>query len=113
MATIKNQLHQAQVINNCPECYNAEGLEFTFSQIVNENIFFSQPQPLLEETLLCKTCKNDIYPVSWTDDIERVHAYHEKIAMSKKQGFKLKTPAYVFIAVDVLLLCAILYYTLK
>lgn len=113
MATTKNQLHQAQVMNNCPECYNAEGLEFTFFQTIHENLFFSKPEHRLEETLHCHTCENTIYPVSWTDDIERVHTYHEKIALENKQHFSLKPAAYVFIALDVLLLCGILFYFLK
>lgn len=113
MATIKNILHQSKITNNCPECYNADGLEFIFSQEVNENLFMVQPKDVLIESLHCHTCHTDIYPVSWTDDIERVYNYHRKLAEGKKQSFSLKTWAYAFIAIDVLIVCGIVYYALR
>jgi len=113
MATIKNRLHQSKITNNCPECYNADGLEFIFSQEVNDNFFMVQPKDALIVSLHCDTCNTDIYPVSYTDDIELVYDYQRKLAEGKKQKFSLKTWAYIFIAFDVLIVGGIIYYTLQ
>ncbi len=57
-----------------------EGLELTFKQKVIESKFYKSitfTSQIKHETF-CKTCNTDIYPVQWTDDIERVFEYQKK-----------------------------------
>jgi len=103
-------LHTAKVNNNCPECYSTEGLEFIFSQEEVENKLYSKANKEVIETLHCQTCAQDIYPVNWTQDIERVYDYHRKLAKPKNTGIKLKPLAYLLILIDALIIAAIIYY---
>ncbi|TDI74922.1 MAG: hypothetical protein E2O87_02825 [Bacteroidetes bacterium] len=103
-------LHKAQVNNNCPECYSAEGLEFIFSQEEVQNKLYSKANKEVIEILHCHTCDQDIYPVKWTEDIEQVYDYHRKLAKPKNSGIKLKPLAYLLILTDALIITAIIYY---
>jgi len=103
-------LHKAQVNNNCPECYSAEGLEFIFSQEEVQNKLYSKANKEVIEILHCHTCDQDIYPVKWTEDIEQVFDYHRKLAKPKNSGIKLKPLAYLLILIDALIITAIIYY---
>ncbi|MEL6809944.1 MAG: hypothetical protein AAFP76_01265 [Bacteroidota bacterium] len=106
----KHILHKAQVNNNCPECYSTEGLEFTFSQEEVDHKLYSKAGKEIIETLHCNTCQQTIYPVNWTEDIERVYDYHRKLAQPKGTGLKLKPLAYILILIDALILAALIYY---
>jgi len=103
-------LHTAKINNNCPECYSTDGLEFIFSQEEVENKLYSKANKEVVETLHCQTCDQDIYPVNWTQDIERVYDYHRKVAKPKSSGIKLKPLAYLLILTDALIIAWIIYY---
>jgi hypothetical protein len=103
-------LHTAKINNNCPECYSTDGLEFIFSQEEVENKLYSKANKEVIEILHCQTCDQDIYPVNWTLDIERVYDYHRKVAKPKSSGIKLKPLAYLLILTDALIIAAIIYY---
>ncbi len=103
-------LHTAKINNNCPECYSTDGLEFIFSQEEVENKLYSKANKEVVEILHCQTCDQDIYPVNWTQDIERVYDYHRKVAEPKNSGIKLKPLAYLLILTDALIIAWIIYY---
>lgn len=105
-----HQLHEAKVNNNCPECFSTEGLKFTFSQEEVENKFYSKANSEITTTLTCKTCHEIIYPVNWTEDIERVHNYQKKLAKPRSSVLKLKPIAYFLILLDALLIGWAIYY---
>lgn len=105
-----HQLHEAKVNNNCPECFSTEGLKFTFSQIEIENKFYSKAQKEITETLECENCNQIIYPVNWSEDIERVYNYHKKLAKPRSTALQLKPLAYIFILIDALLIGWAIYY---
>jgi uncharacterized protein with PIN domain len=105
-----HQLHEAKVNNNCPECFSTEGLEFAFSQEEVENKLYSKANNEITATLTCETCHQIIYPVNWTEDIERVHNYQKKMAKPKPTGIKLKPLAYLLILIDALIVGWIIYY---
>lgn len=95
--------------NNCPECYSTEGLTLTFKQKFKENAFYKSITNDIVEELSCKNCDTKIYPVSWTDDIDRIVAYQKKAFIPKKASLKLKRLAWiVLIAIDVIVLGLIL-----
>lgn len=90
MKTKTNLLHAARLNNNCPECYGTEGLEFEFSQTEKENLFFKKFSSKIESKLYCHTCKVEIYPIRWTEDIERVYEYNLKLAQANIESSKTK-----------------------
>ncbi|NND62825.1 MAG: hypothetical protein HKN48_06480 [Flavobacteriaceae bacterium] len=110
MSIQKYVLHSARINNNCPECYSTEGLEFTFEQENFENRFYSKAKKEVIETLYCHNCKQQVFPVSWTEDIERVHQYHSKLAKPKSSMIKLKPLAYILILFDVITIAVIIYF---
>ncbi|PKA82686.1 hypothetical protein ATE92_0822 [Ulvibacter sp. MAR_2010_11] len=97
-------LHRARLTNNCPECFATDGLEITFSQEEHDTKYYTKASPSIAETLYCHTCKTTIYPVSWTDDIERVYQYNKKLVVEKKAGIRLKMLTYILIAVVITLI---------
>lgn len=105
-----HQLHEASVNNNCPECYSTKGLKFTFFQEEVENKFYSKAKSEITETLVCENCHQNIYPVNWTEDIERVFQYQKKLAKPRSTVLKLKPIAYLLILLDALLIGWAIYY---
>ncbi|MEZ4779809.1 MAG: hypothetical protein R2786_10550 [Flavobacteriaceae bacterium] len=110
MTTKKQLLHSAKITNNCPECFSIEGLEFSFLQEEKENKLYSKANPIIEEILYCHHCNHTIYPVNWTQDIERVYAYHKKLAKPKNPSFKLKPLAFIIILADIIALGVLIYF---
>lgn len=105
-----HKLHSAKVSNNCPECYSTNGLEFTFSQEEVGNKLYSYIKKGIDEELICKNCQQIIYPVNWTEDIERVHAYNKKLAKPLGRGFRLTQLGWVLVITDALIFIALVYY---
>ena len=103
-------IHTARLNNNCPTCYATDGLELTFTQQKNENKFFEKAEKEISSNLYCHTCSNTIFPVNWTEDIERVHEYHTKLATPLPTATKLKPLLYGIIILDALLVGALIYY---
>jgi len=98
MAEKQITIKEVSLNNNCPECYNTNGLQLTFKQKFKEtNLYKSITSETIQE-IECKTCNTIIYPVMWTDDIERVFEYHQKAFVPKKPSTKLKKKAWLIIA---------------
>ena len=109
--TIKTHtLHTSRLKNNCPTCFGTDGLEITFTQEEKETPFFKKPATDIEHTLFCHTCKNSIYPVNWTDDIERVFDYNKKIAETNKHYLKVKPLFYILIVAAIVLVAVVVYF---
>ncbi|MBU2900933.1 MAG: hypothetical protein ABJO28_13370 [Maribacter dokdonensis] len=78
-------IKEAQLTNNCPECFNQD-LSLTFYQKHTYGSFFHKITGDLSNKLVCNTCHTTIYPVSWTDDIERMFNYYQKTAVPAKKS---------------------------
>ncbi len=102
-------LHIARLKNNCPTCGGTNGLELTFTQDEKENAFLHRPNPKIDDRLFCHNCKNPIYPVNWTEDIERVYDYNKKIAESHRKYLKVNPLLYILIFAAIILVAATLY----
>jgi uncharacterized protein YbaR (Trm112 family) len=113
MKKTKHILHTAKLTNNCPECYGTDGLEFTFSQEMKENILLKRPAKHIDEALVCNNCNTTVYPVSWTTDIERVHKYNRKLAEEKRLSTTIKPLFYILVIVAVILVGGLIYYFTK
>lgn len=96
--------------NNCPECYSREGLQLTFKQRFKETQLYKSLTAETKKELHCDICKTQVFPVEWTDDIERVVDYQQKAFKPKATTFKLKRLAWILIiAIDLIILLLILY----
>ena len=102
-------LKSVKLNNNCPECYSREGLELTFKQRFKETTLYRSVTHETKEFLKCTTCNTDIFPVMWTDDIERVVNYQQKAFTPKPKSFKLKKTAWIIlITIDVIIILIVL-----
>lgn len=71
-------IKEVNLPNNCPECYGKGGLVLTFKQKVAETRFYKSITSEILQEIKCKTCQSPVYPVQWTDDIERIVEYQQK-----------------------------------
>ncbi|MDA8650517.1 hypothetical protein OAP25_00220 [Flavobacteriaceae bacterium] len=86
-------IHSAQINNHCPNCFAAKSLTFSFFQNQKENSWYVQTLAKVRDELFCTQCKEIIYPSSWDEHIERVFAYHKKLSVPKKAGYRIKVKA--------------------
>ena len=100
-------LKEFQLNNNCPECYNNEGLKLTIKQKISDSIFVKRITDDTKSDIYCNNCNTDIYPQRWNDDIERVVDYHKRITVLRKKTWTLKPLTYILILVDVLIITII------
>ncbi len=101
-------LKEAEITNNCPECFN-QNMKLTFYQKHRYSRWYYQVTSDVSHQIVCNTCHSTIFPVKWTEDIERIFDYYQKLVIPKKKGIKLTGLTYTLI---VLLLVIIggLYY---
>ncbi len=97
---------EVRLNNNCPECYSNSGLHLTFKQKFKESQFAKSISSETTQEIECKTCNTIIYPIRWTDDIERVFNYHQKAFVPKKASVKLKKLSWILIGTLVIILLA-------
>ncbi len=101
-------LKEAKLNNNCPECYSTDGLQITFKQKFTENTFY---KAITNDTLYdihCYNCDTPIYPIQWTDDIDRVVDYQKRAIQPKSKSIKLKPLAWIIILLDLIIVVFIL-----
>lgn len=95
--------------NNCPECFSTEGLQLIFNQkFIDTRLYKTMTNDIAYE-LTCNVCDTKIFPVRWTDEIDRVVNYKKKAFTANPKSFKLKRLAWMlFISLDVLIFLGIL-----
>ena len=96
-------LKEAKLNNNCPECYSNDGLEITFKQKFTENVFYKAITDETSHEMYCNNCNTSIFPVRWTDDIERVVEYQQRAVNPKVKSIKLKPLAWTIILIVLLI----------
>ncbi len=99
------RFYQASLRNNCPQCFSTDGLQLEFHQQWVENVWVRYTSRTVKEFLHCDHCQSAIYPVHWTQDIERVYQYHLKLAQKPSQ-FRVKPLTWtIIVALAILLFC--------
>jgi len=83
MKVTEYTIQKAELKNNCPECYNNDGLVLSFIQKEKENTWYRKVEEDLKVKLFCTTCKTQIFPVRWDEHIERVYEYYNKLVVPK------------------------------
>ena len=81
-------LSEASLNNHCPQCFSMEGLTLTFKQKLIKSTWSVRRTEDVQSKLFCKKCDQQIYPVDWDLDIERVYEYHRKATPPKPTYFK-------------------------
>lgn len=104
LVTIK----EASLSNNCPECFNQD-LNLTFFQKHTYGRFFHKTTSEVTNKLVCNKCKSSIYPVSWTEDIERMFNYYQKTVVPEPKSSKPTLFFYVLILLLVALVAGAVY----
>ncbi|MDM9631351.1 hypothetical protein [Robiginitalea aurantiaca] len=105
-------LSQNPVTNNCPECFNQD-LTLTFYQKHLRGNLFDRITSELSHELKCNTCDTVIYPVSWTDDIERSVEYYQKAVKPEKPVVKFRPLFFVVVILGILLAGTLIYLVLR
>lgn len=103
-------LKEAEITNNCPECFNQD-MRITFYQKHRVSQWYYQITGEISHQIICNTCHSIIYPVKWTEDIERSFEYYQKMVTPKKKGIKLSRLTLSLI-ISLLILAVVLYYLL-
>ncbi|MEO2050652.1 hypothetical protein [Flagellimonas beolgyonensis] len=113
MAKEKNLvLKEADITNNCPECYNQE-LKLTFFQKHTYNAFYHRTTNEVTHEIKCKKCDSVIYPVNWTPDIERVFDYYNKLVSPDRPSVRFTTLFFIILILMIALVGAGVYFYLE
>lgn len=87
-------IKEADLTNNCPECFNKE-LQLTFYQKHSYNRFYHRISGEVTHEIRCKTCHSLIYPVKWTEDIERVFDFYRKMVSPDRAQIRFTALFYI------------------
>lgn len=87
-------IKEADITNNCPKCFNQE-LKLTFYQRHTYGRFFDKTTKDISHEIKCTKCNSLIYPVDWTEDIERVYQYYLKMATPDEASIRFTPPFYI------------------
>lgn len=100
------EIKQATLANNCPECYANDTLSLTFYQKNVKSAFFKRATDEISNSIICQKCNSTIYPVQWTEDIERVYDFYLKSLNPEKSSFKLTGLSKWLIVIAVMVVAA-------
>jgi len=103
-------IKEVSLKNNCPECYTKKGLVLTFKQVYKRNALYQFLTQEVVHDISCSKCESNIYPVQWTDDIERGFEYQKKAFTPKKSSFKLKKLFWALVAAIILIATGVIAY---
>ena len=108
----KHTLSQNPITNNCPECFNQD-LTLTFYQTHLRGGLYERITSEVYPELKCNTCSTVIYPVSWTEDIERSVGYYRKALNPDKPMIRFRPLFYILILLGVILAGGLIYLFLE
>ncbi|WP_422083201.1 hypothetical protein [Ulvibacterium sp.] len=104
LVTIK----EADITNNCPECFSQD-MKIAFFQKHTYGRLIHRTTNEITHQITCKKCNSIIYPVDWTDDIEKIFDYYQKTAIPHKASIRFTSLFYVLLLVLVVLVGAGIY----
>jgi len=109
----KHILHTAKLINDCPECSVTNELEISFTQLEKENRYYRKNEKKNIGTIFCNNCKSTIYPESWSENLEKVYEYHNKLAIPKSTQLTLQPISYAICLLVLTTIVALIYFLIK
>jgi len=101
-------LKEAEITNNCPECFNQD-MKLTFYQKHLFGRLYHRITTTVTHQIKCNKCESIIYPVKWTEDIERIFEYYQKMVNPEKASIKFTALFYILI-LSPFIIAGILYY---
>lgn len=101
-------IKEAPLSNNCPECFNQD-MTLRFFQKHRYGWLYHRISPEVTRELQCNTCTSIIYPVKWTEDIDRSVEYYEKAVRPERARIRFKSIFYVLLLLGVCLVGALVY----
>tara|TARA_R110002020_G_scaffold63170_2_gene168780 strand:- start:155926 stop:156282 length:357 start_codon:yes stop_codon:yes gene_type:complete len=105
-------IKEADLTNNCPECFN-QALRLSFYQKHIYNKLYHKISSDVTHEIKCKTCESLIYPVKWTEDIERVFDYYRKMVTPDRSSIRFTALFYILVLFCIVLVAAGSYYFLR
>ena len=103
-------IQKAELKNNCPECFNNDGLVLSFIQKEMENAWYRKVEENLAVKLFCTICKTQIFPVRWDEHIERVYEYYNKLVSPKPAKTHYKKRFWLTLSAGILVIIAGLFW---
>ncbi len=94
--------------NHCTECFNQE-LQLSFYQKHRYGRLFHRTTAEVTHQIKCNKCGSNIYPSQWTDDIERILDYYQKMVVPEKASIRFTKLFYVLILLFIVLVAAVVY----
>ena len=105
-------IKESDITNNCPECFNQE-MKITFYQKHKYGKLFHRTTGEVTHQIKCKKCDSVIYPVKWTEDIERIFEYNQKLVIPERTSIRFMTLFYVLLLLLIVLIGAGVYLFLE
>lgn len=105
-------IKEAPLTNNCPECFNQD-LTLRFHQKHLHGPLYHRVTSELKQELTCNTCGSLLYPVTWTEDIERSVEYYGKAVTPEKASLRFRPLFYILVLLGVVLAGALAYLYLQ
>ncbi len=100
-------IKEAELTNNCPVCYSNTDLVLKCHQKLIQTQLYIKVTKNLTKTIQCQKCSSTIYPVDWTEDIERVFDFYDKKIEPRKPSLKFTNRFYGLIIGFVLIITAL------
>lgn len=102
------KIKEAELTNNCPECFNQD-MTLSFYQKHLSSPLYHRITKQISHQLVCNTCKSTIYPVNWTEDIERIFDYYQKMLQPEPKSTRYTLLFYLLFLIPISL-CAVIWY---
>jgi len=105
-------IKEADLTNNCPECFNQD-LKLSFYQKHRYGKLSHRITNEVTHQLVCNKCGSNIYPVRWTDDIERTFEYYQKMVQADRSSLKFTSLFWIMMLLLIALAGAAVYIYLE
>ncbi|CAM4116213.1 hypothetical protein [Zobellia nedashkovskayae] len=105
-------IKEADLTNNCPECFSQD-LKLSFYQKHKQGKLFNSITNEVTYKIVCNKCGTDIYPVSWTDDIERSFKYYQKMVVPDRSTVTFTSLFWILTLLLVAVVAAGVYFLLQ
>lgn len=104
-------IKEADLTNNCPECFNQD-MKLTFFQKHLFGKLYHKTTSKISHQIKCNKCESLIYPVNWTEDIERIFDYYQKTVVPEKATTKFTALFYIIVLLP-LVIALVLFFLYK
>jgi predicted nucleic acid-binding Zn ribbon protein len=101
-------IQEAELTNNCPECFNQD-MTLTFYQKHVYGRLYHRITSEISHELRCNKCGSPIYPVKWTDDIERTFEYYQKLLRPERASVRFTMLFYALLLILIAIIAALVY----